>query len=195
MDLFVGNGGDVEYVDDGKRLVVRPARSALYRNDGGMRFADVSAASGADVERWVQSAATGDVDGDGDTELYLACFGADVLLCNDGGRFTDATAAAGLGNERWGTGAAFADVDQDGDLDLYVAAGGPRPRTSRASTPARRTSSTWATGSAASATRRPRRASRWRRRCAPTRRCSPTSTWTAIPTCSSRTTCSPRTCS
>lgn len=122
MDLFVANGAGMRYHDDGKRLeVVRNASSRLYRNDGAMKFADVTGASGAARSEWTNGVATGDVDGDGDSELYLACLGPDVLLRNDGGRFTDATGESGLGDPRWGAAAAFGDADNDGDLDLYVA--------------------------------------------------------------------------
>jgi hypothetical protein len=126
MDLFVGNGQSVEYVDDGARLAIGDdAASALYRNDtergGPWRFTDVSAAWNAARKDWVGGVATGDVDGDGDTDLYLANFGPDVLLVNEGASFADGTAAAGLGSPWWGTGAAFGDTDLDGDLDLYVA--------------------------------------------------------------------------
>ncbi len=126
MDLFVGNGQGVRYEDGGKRLVEeRIAKSALYRNDtkpgGPLKFADVSAETGAARQDWVQGIATGDVDNDGDTDLYLANLGPDVLLRNQGGRFVDATADSGLGCPLWGASAAFGDVDNDGDLDLYVA--------------------------------------------------------------------------
>ena len=122
MDLFLGNGSTLEYVEDGARLVARhDGRSKLYRNDGKLAFTDVSAASGLDRSDWVNGIATGDVDNDGDTDLYLACFGPDLLLRNDGGKFVDATAESGLGNPKWGASAAFGDVDNDGDLDLYVA--------------------------------------------------------------------------
>jgi len=122
MDLFVGNGAGLRYHDDGRRLeVVHDASSRLYRNDGGMRFADVTAETGAGLSSWINAVSTADVEGDGDPDVYLACFGRDVLLRNDGGRFVDATEEAGLGCELWGAGAAFADADGDGDLDLYVA--------------------------------------------------------------------------
>ena len=122
IDLFVGNGASMKYHDDGARLeVVHDASSRLYRNDGGMRFTDVTDEAGARRSDWINAIATGDIDGDGDPDLYLACLGDDVLLRNDGGRFVDATAESGLGNELWGAGAAFADVDRDGHLDLYVA--------------------------------------------------------------------------
>ena len=126
LDLFVANGGRLEYLPnqggDGMRLeVVRDATARLYRNeDGGKRFVDVSEAAGAARDEWINASVAADVDGDGDTDLYLACFGRDVLLVNEGGRFVDGTEAAGLGCELWGAGAAFADADRDGDLDLYV---------------------------------------------------------------------------
>lgn len=122
MDLFVGNGCGMKYVDDGKKLEVeRSASTRLYRNDGKLHFTDVTDEAGARRSDWVNGVTTGDPDNDGDTDLYLACFGRDVYLRNDGGRFVDATDEAGLGNPRWGASAAFADADGDGDLDLFVA--------------------------------------------------------------------------
>jgi len=121
-DLFVANGAELEYVDGGRRLEARHTASCrLYRNDGDWRFTDVTAETGTGRSEWVNGVATGDVEGDGDLDLYLACFGADVLLTNEGGRFVDATARAGLGSERWGASATFGDPDHDGDLDLFVA--------------------------------------------------------------------------
>jgi hypothetical protein len=131
MDLYVGNGAGMTYHEDGRRLeVVRTASSRLYRNDGRapggasggvVRFTDVTAETGAGRSDWINAVSVGDADNDGDPDLYLACFGEDVYLRNDGGRFTDATSEAGLGNALWGAGAAFGDADGDGWLDLYVA--------------------------------------------------------------------------
>ena len=85
---------------------------------------------------------TGDIDGDGDADLWLSQYKLPYvkgqmptpiydandgfpgyLLLNDGtGRLTDATAAAGLAAKRHrrSYSASFADIDDDRDLDLVV---------------------------------------------------------------------------
>jgi len=122
MDLFVANGSGVEYVDDGKRLDVKhDATSRLYRNDGRLEFRDVSQIYDANRSEWINAVAVGDVDNDGDPDMYLGCFGDDVYLENQIAPFEDRTAEAGLANPYWAAGAAFGDCNRDGDLDLYVA--------------------------------------------------------------------------
>jgi hypothetical protein len=68
-----------------------------------------------------------DADGDGDTDLYVACDSvANQLLVNDGrGAFTDVAFSAGValspdGAPEAGMGLASGDVDRDGRLDLAV---------------------------------------------------------------------------
>jgi len=125
VDLFVANGAGLEYQDDGRRLeIVRDAASRLYENrthDGELSFRDISSRSGLLRTEWINGVAVGDVDNDGDPDLYLACLQADVMLWNDDGVFEAETEARGLGNELWGAAATFADADNDGHLDLYVA--------------------------------------------------------------------------
>ncbi|MFN0205473.1 MAG: CRTAC1 family protein [Planctomycetota bacterium] len=128
FDLFVGNGCEVNYADGGKRFeILRKTTSHLYKNNLNFRFADVTEEAGVACREWVNGVATGDIDGDGAPDLYLANFGADVLYKNIGGPdklkhgFADATQAAGIVNLKWSASAAFGDADNDGDLDLYVA--------------------------------------------------------------------------
>jgi hypothetical protein len=68
--------------------------------------------------------AVGDVDGDGDVDLFVTTVGQDRLLLNEstleaGIVFRDATDEWGLpAEQRWGTSVGFLDVDGDHDLDL-----------------------------------------------------------------------------
>jgi len=113
LDLFVAIGATLADPEHGPG-------SRLYENLGEMRFADVTAAAGIDLTRWAMGVAVGDFDGDGWDDLYVTCYGPNVLLRNTGGRFTDVTDDAGVGDPSWGTTAVFGDLDRDGDLDLYV---------------------------------------------------------------------------
>jgi len=98
---------------------------ALFRNDGSGRFTDVTAIAGLNVELQGMSAAAGDFDGDGLTDLYVTCIGTNHLFRNrGGGRFEDVTEQAGVGGEdnTWSTGAAWVDLDSaTPGLDLVVA--------------------------------------------------------------------------
>lgn len=99
-----------------------PHRNALYRNLGGWRFEDVSAAAGVDAAAWGSGACAGDVDGDGRVDLYVTNWGPNLLYVNRGnGTFDERAEAAGVAAGGWSTGCAFLDADADGDLDLYVA--------------------------------------------------------------------------
>ncbi|MDP6838451.1 MAG: CRTAC1 family protein [Planctomycetota bacterium] len=121
MDLFIGNGARLAYIDDGRQLEVVPGgQSALFRNDGDLSFVDVSADMGAARSDWINAVTVADIEGDGDPDIYLSCFGPDVLLVNEAGVFRMGTEEAGLGNPAWSAGACFGDVNRDGALDLFV---------------------------------------------------------------------------
>jgi hypothetical protein len=93
----------------------------VYRNLRDGRFADDTARSGIPPNLTAVAAAIGDVDGDGDRDVYLVDRGPNRLFRNRGdGVFDDATRRAGVGDPRFGVGAVFFDLEGDGDLDLYV---------------------------------------------------------------------------
>jgi hypothetical protein len=119
---------------------------ALYRNLGGGKFEDMTAAAGLDVRLFGMGVTVGDYDNDGWPDIFVTGVGGNRLFRNEpapgagaaGRRFRDVTAAAGVGGlggwpgslngnffERkkplnWSTSAAFLDYDGDGRLDLFV---------------------------------------------------------------------------
>jgi enediyne biosynthesis protein E4 len=116
LDLYIVNGAALP----GYTGATGP--NALFRNDGDGTFTDFTSDSGTGDTGFGMSAAVGDVDNDGDPDLYVGNYGANVLYRNDGdAQFSDITTEANVGDSGWGSHATFADVDHDGDLDLYVA--------------------------------------------------------------------------
>jgi hypothetical protein len=87
-----------------------------------MRFTDVTAEVGLDLDAYCLGGAAGDIDNDGDADLYLSCLGRDFLFTNAGGQFEDNSTAAGLGDKyEFGASVAMLDADRDGWLDVFVA--------------------------------------------------------------------------
>ncbi|NKB67364.1 MAG: hypothetical protein GKR89_09915 [Candidatus Latescibacteria bacterium] len=114
QDLYLLNSGHLVQGRSG-------ADNALYRNDDG-HFVDVAVAAGVPGQAYGMGGVNADYDNDGDQDLYLANWGADIFYRNQGdGTFTEGTEEVGFGNEQWGTSAAFLDFDNDGNVDLYVA--------------------------------------------------------------------------
>jgi hypothetical protein len=128
QDLFLSSGHWVDGVSDPDfKEKTSDGRSRLYRNLGGMKFREVTDATGIHERGFGMGAVVGDCDGDGDEDLYVLNWGANVLYRNDGGRFTDVTAAAGVagpeqlnGQSKWSVNGLFFDYDRDGDEDLWV---------------------------------------------------------------------------
>lgn len=116
-DLYALNGAPLPGADPA------PVSNVLYRNDGGWTFTDVTAESGLGDTGYGLGVTIGDVDNDGDPDVYVNNFGPNALYRNEGGgRFVDVTDAAGLSDgDHFGAGASFLDIEGDGDLDLYVA--------------------------------------------------------------------------
>jgi hypothetical protein len=112
LDIVLIQGADAS----GSQLFLNRGASATP----GHRFDPGQTLGGPD--RFGMGLATGDVDADGDLDLYITALGPDMLYRNNGdGTLTDITIASGLGQTGFGAGATFFDADRDGDLDLFVA--------------------------------------------------------------------------
>ncbi len=121
FDVFVANYGP----------------SALYRNDGGRRFVDVTQSAGLLFEQHATTPSWGDYDNDGRPDLYVAGFLVNVThypdhLFHNGGssahpRFEEVLPA--LVNEHDAShGVQWVDFDGDGALDLALANNDPGGR-------------------------------------------------------------------
>lgn len=101
----------------------QPSSLALYANDGSGHYSDETVAAGLDTVLYGMGAAVGDIDGDGDDDLYITALGTNRLYRNEGGFFVDITSQAGVAGDAdlWSSAAGFCDLDGDGDLDLLVA--------------------------------------------------------------------------
>jgi hypothetical protein len=127
MDLFVANYGP----------------SALYRNDGGRRFVDVTKDEGLFFTQHATTPSWGDYDNDGRPDLYVAGFLVDVTHYPDH-LFHNGGAGALRSNERAGRtrfvdvlprlvsehdashGVQWIDFDNDGALDLALTNNDPK---------------------------------------------------------------------
>jgi hypothetical protein len=93
----------------------------LFRNEGGMRFKDVTEEAGVAGEGYSMGAAVGDYDNDGHPDLFVAGVNRNILYHNLGnGRFEDVTEKAGIKSGKWGVAGAWFDYNNDGLLDLFV---------------------------------------------------------------------------
>lgn len=113
---------DLLFVDSGEPAPYNgaPGRTTLLRNDGGT-FSDVTEESGIRLDSYGMGAVSGDIDGDGNPDLYLTAFGPNRLFLNDGdGSFSAAPGGTAPGDPSWSASTAMGDLDLDGDLDLYV---------------------------------------------------------------------------
>ncbi|HEX9484524.1 MAG TPA: FG-GAP-like repeat-containing protein [Gemmatimonadaceae bacterium] len=125
-NLLIGAGVAIGDVDgDGLPDIFlasmeRPA--ALYHNDGGMHFTDVTAASGIDTRGLATtSAVLADLDGDGNLDLLVGTLGGPIKLwLGDGHGHFHEQSSSGLDSGYAVTTIALADVDGDGHLDVYV---------------------------------------------------------------------------
>ena len=129
------NDGDLDiYLAGGGWSTSTPTRTDhLMRNNGApdWNFTEVTQEAGGVVDDYPSvAAAWGDIDGDGDLDLYVAnyengamtAYWPDTLWKNDGdGTFTDASVASGIrAATEPGRSVGFCDYDQDGDMDIHV---------------------------------------------------------------------------
>ncbi|MEX0612713.1 MAG: CRTAC1 family protein, partial [Pirellulales bacterium] len=128
--LRVGGAAAGDFDNDGwvDLYVTRlNARDLLYRNLGNGTFQDVAVAAGFIVDPvGTNGPAWGDIDNDGDKDLYVTSSGGTrfYMYVNDGnGHFTEQAVQRGAAVEgvfRYGQSVTFGDYDSDGYLDIHT---------------------------------------------------------------------------
>jgi hypothetical protein len=131
---FAGLGGTAlnqglalgDYDNDGREDLYVSALNGgpnrLFRNMGNFIFQDVSAQAGVNYAGTSKVSSWGDIDNDGDPDLYVGNRDEnDVLYINQGdGTFTEETAARGIYNPAPTSAVLFSDINRDGWLDVYL---------------------------------------------------------------------------
>ena len=113
LDIYLING------HDGTPQSELTNRLFLQAQDGS--FEDATEASNLGDRGYGMGCAVGDIDNDGDLDVYITNYGLDRLYRNEGdGTFTDISQEAGVRNAEWGASVAFLDFDRDGWLDVYI---------------------------------------------------------------------------
>jgi len=109
-DLFVANeNGD---------------HDALYQNIDGNLFASVEGVPPAQDGGSNFTSSVGDIDNDGDFDLFVGSYGsASLLYRNTNGQFEAITGSPVSADNQQAVGSAFVDYDNDGDVDLLVTNG------------------------------------------------------------------------
>jgi Flp pilus assembly protein TadD len=109
-------------------------RVLLFKNHGGGKFTDVTAATGVQPANQPAGITFVDYDHDGDLDLFVtgqpSAAGAkpNVLWRNNGnGTFTNWTEQTGLGGEGTTLAATLSDLNNDRAVDLLVTGSGPAP--------------------------------------------------------------------
>jgi len=116
-DIFFTNGAAIPSL----RKESPKYWNRLYRNNGGMKFSDVTEEAGVAGDGYSMGVAAADYDNDGKVDLFVAGVYQNILYRNLGnGRFQDVTAHSGIKSDRWSVAAGWFDYDNDGLLDLFV---------------------------------------------------------------------------
>lgn len=116
-DIFFTNGAEARTMAKSSPEYF----NRLYRNDGNLRFTDVTEPAGLSGAGYSMGAAAADFDNDGDADLFVAGVFSSAIYRNAGdGTFEDITDEAGIDTSDWAVAATWLDYDGDSLLDLFV---------------------------------------------------------------------------
>jgi hypothetical protein len=116
-DIFFTNGAAVPSLEKTSSRYF----NRLFRNDGGMKFTDVTEQAQMAGAGYSMGVSAADFDNDGHVDLFVAGVYRNILYRNIGnGTFEDVTTQAGIKSDMWSVAGGWFDYDNDGKLDLWV---------------------------------------------------------------------------
>jgi hypothetical protein len=118
LDIYLINGA----VHDKRESEKISLKNQLFRQETDGKFTNVTESSGLGDMGYGMGVAVGDIDNDGDVDVYISNDGPDALYRNNGdGTFTNITKESGIDNSDWGISVIFFDYNLDNFLDIFVA--------------------------------------------------------------------------
>ena len=117
LDIYLVNGAQ-----HGRKKSDDPIPvNKLFRQETDGTFTDATVSSGLGHPGYGMGVAVGDLDNDGDVDIYISNYGPDACFLNNGdGTFSDVSVKAGINNPLWGCSVVFLDYNLDGNLDIFV---------------------------------------------------------------------------
>ena len=116
--------GDLDNDGDFDLYWTENGTNQIHRNNGDGTWTGLGAATGIPVNHsgQIEGLAFGDVDNDGDLDIFLTGNNVSRLYLNqiNNGGAAMSFVDSGLSFNNRGEGCTFIDIDQDGDLDLYM---------------------------------------------------------------------------
>jgi enediyne biosynthesis protein E4 len=124
MPLDYDNDGRLDLLVIEDKFTAKP-RTALFRNEGDLKFRDVTKVVGLPENLFGLGAAVADLNGDGRPDLFIPHSNRLFLSTKDGkfrevAELNDVFAWKPLDGEDWPCGAHFVDLNRDGRLDLVL---------------------------------------------------------------------------
>lgn len=118
LDLFLAQGS----VLDPKLPKDRVQSDRIYSQVGLGQFIDVSESARIDDLEYGQGVTVFDYDADGFDDVFVGCYGRDLLFHNQGdGTFVERAFEAQTSDEWWTSSSCVFDLNDDGLLDFYAA--------------------------------------------------------------------------
>ena len=118
LDIWAIQGGPLS-----RRHGALPS-DQVFKNvsrDGQLRFQRITAQARVEAVGYGMGIATGDIDRDGDSDVFLANYGRNEIWLNHGnGEFELLKSGNSFNDMEWSVAGSFVDVNGDGSLDLYV---------------------------------------------------------------------------